>query len=380
MKIFLVCSGLGNVKRGFESFTQECFEALSQESCLDITLFKGGGKNQVHSITLPNIPRNTWLAKKLGKLIGRNSYFIEQISFAINLLPYIQFKQPDIIYFSDGNIGNLLWHWRRLTKQNYKLLFSNGGPLSPPFQRWDLIQQLTPGHYKSALNAGEPKAKHSLVPYGINISDKLSILSDFERRQLRSQLGFPEERKILLSVGVIDKSHKRMDYLIREVASLPEPRPYVLLLGQQGAESSEIIELAHSLLGNDNFQVKTVVADRVASYYQAADIFVLASLGEGLARVFLEAMSYGLPCLTHDYEVTRFVFSEEGYFADFKLTGNLANLVSQVLAEGDEPSKRHLRYQSICERFSWEELRPAYVEMIEHCVNKYEQNTLSIFG
>ena len=29
-KVFLICSGLGRVNRGFESFTQECFDALSQ--------------------------------------------------------------------------------------------------------------------------------------------------------------------------------------------------------------------------------------------------------------------------------------------------------------------------------------------------------------
>jgi hypothetical protein len=34
-----------------------------------------------------------------------------------------------------------------------------------------------------------------------------------------------------------------MDYVIREVASLPEPRPYLLLLGQETPDSPEIIKL-----------------------------------------------------------------------------------------------------------------------------------------
>ncbi|NEO44547.1 MAG: glycosyltransferase family 4 protein [Moorea sp. SIO4A3] len=368
MKVFMVCSGLGNVKRGFESFTQECFEALSKAPSVDITLFKGGGESHHKAITLWNFHRDSWLAIQLGKLTGRGSYFIEQASFAFSLLPYIHRQQPDVIYFSDGAIGNILWHWRRLTKQNYKLLFSNGGPLSPPFHRWDCVQQVTPTQFQIAIDAGEPAAKLSLVPYGIKISTKLQILSISERKALRCQLGLPENQPIILSVGAINKSHKRMDYVIREIATLPEPRPYVLLLGQQEAESSEIIELGNQLLGADNFQVRTVASHEVANYYKVANAFVLASLGEGFGRVFLEAMSHGLPCLAHDYDVARFVLGKEGYLANFELTGSLATLVSQVLAEGDKESKRHLRHQSIYERFSWEKLRPAYVEMIECCI------------
>ena len=365
-QIFIICSGLGKVKRGFESFTQECFDALSQESSLDITLFKGGGKTLSNSITLPNISRDSWLAKQLGKLIDRNSYFIEQVSFFVSLLPHIYRQQPDVIYFSDGNIGNILWHWRRLSKQNYKLLFSNGGPLSPPFHRWDLVQQLTPTCLQAALDAGESESKQYLVPYGIKVNTDKPILENFERKRLCEKLGLPIDRPIILSVGAINKSHKRMDYLIQEVASLSKPCPYLLLLGQQEVESPEIIQLGETLLEKDNFQVKTVAAEQVASYYQVADVFVLTSLGEGFGRVFLEAMSYGLPCLAHDYEVARFVLGEEGYFANFKLTSSLTNLINQVMLE--DRSKFHLRHQSMLKRFSWSKLSPAYTAMIHKCL------------
>lgn len=374
VKVFLVCSGLGNVKRGFESFTQECFDALSKEHYLDVTLFKGGGESLGKVITLPNLPRDTWMAIQLGQITGRNGYYFEQASFVVSLLPHIQREQPDVIYFSDGAVGSLLCHWRRLTKQRYKLLLSNGGPFFPPFlPECDRVQQLTPSHYQTALDAGWPATKQSLVPYGINISSELQILSKAERKALRSRLGLPEKQHIILSVGAINNFHKRMDYIIREIATLPAPRPYLLLLGQQEAESSEIFQLGNSLLGTDCFQIRTVAAHQVADYYKAADAFVLASLKEGFGRVFLEAMSYGLPCLAHDYEVTRFILGHEGYLANFELTGSLASLISQVLTEGDEESKRYFRHHSIYERFSWEKLRPAYVQMIHCCVTGVDE-------
>jgi glycosyltransferase involved in cell wall biosynthesis len=379
IKVFLICSGLGNVRRGFESFTQECFEALSQEPSLDITLFKGGGESLGKVITLPNFPRDTWMAIQLGKVMGRGAYFIEQASFTFSLLLYIYRDRPDVIYFSDGDVGSLLCHWRRLTKQCYKLLLSNGGPFFLPFlPECDRVQQLTPGHFQTAIDAGWSAAKQSLVPYGINISNELEILSPPKREALRLHLRLPEKRSIVLSVGAINKSHKRMDYIIREMTNLPEPRPYLLLLGQQDAESPEILQLGNKLLGVDNFQVRTVVSKEIVDYYRVADTFVLASLNEGFGRVFVEAMSYGLPCLAHDYEVARFVLGHEGYLGNFELVGTLAGLISQVLAEGDDESKRRLRHRSVYNRFSWEKLRPSYIEMIQRCVADSEQSASAL--
>ncbi|MCL6753865.1 glycosyltransferase family 4 protein, partial [Nostoc sp. CCCryo 231-06] len=269
-------------------------------------------------------------------------------------------------------IGDFLAYWRRFTKQNYKLLFCNGGPLrpkSPIFANCDLIQQIAPQHLENCLKAGIPAQKQTLVTYGMEIPAELQILLPDEKEALRNKLGLPEKTPLILSVGYISKSHKRMDYLIREVASLAEPRPYLLLLGQQDGSSPEIIELGNSLLGAENFQGRSVASHEVADYYKIADAFVLASLHEGLARVFLEAMSYGLPCIVHDYGVTRYTFENEGYFGNFKHEGSLADLISQVLSENGNKSEFYQRHRFIYERFSWDKLLSSYVEMIYMVAN-----------
>ncbi|OBQ39819.1 MAG: hypothetical protein AN484_22995 [Aphanizomenon flos-aquae WA102] len=88
VKVFLICSGLGNVNRGFESFTQECFDALSQVPELDINLFKGGGESKKRQIVLWNFPRDSWLATYLGTLTSRGAYYIEQPSLTFSLFTY----------------------------------------------------------------------------------------------------------------------------------------------------------------------------------------------------------------------------------------------------------------------------------------------------
>ena len=79
--VFLIYSVLGKVQRGYESFTQEYFEALQKELSLEVMLFKGGGISQDKEFTLSNIPRGSWLAEKLSQILKKDPYFIEQFTF-----------------------------------------------------------------------------------------------------------------------------------------------------------------------------------------------------------------------------------------------------------------------------------------------------------
>lgn len=373
-KVFIVCSGLGHVKRGFESFTQECFDALSKDPALDLTLFKGGGEPNPKEISLWNFPRERWMAARLGELMKRGPYFVEQLSFFISILPYLHLNQPEVIVFSDINLGNALWRWRRLTKQPYKLLFSNGGPIAPPFDRWDHIHQVAPSHLRDAIEAGTPAEKQSLIPYGIHVTPGLEALAPQDRDALRQRLRMPRDRPVILSVGAINRYHKRMDYVVREIGRLPEPRPYLLLLGQHEAESNEIIRRGKEILGNEHFQAKTVEQSEISDYYKSADIFVLASLNEGFGRSFLEALSHGMPCLAHDNEITRFVLDEHGYFGDFSRPGGMSGLIRQALTENNDSLSSH-RHRYVFERFSWSRLQSSYVQMIQQCAMLNSERT-----
>lgn len=366
-KVFLLCAGLGRINRGYESFTRECFDALVGKPELDLTLFKGGGQSEGRQVKLRCLPRSTRLAAWLGGKLKKDAYWVEQLTFTLSLLPHIRRSRPDVIYYSDSTVGYLLWYWRRLTRRRFALLLSNGGPLFPPFRRCDLVQQLAPNHLEAALKAGQPAETQELLPYGIQMEPDRTPLPPGESAALRASLGLPQDRAIVLSVGAVNKWHKRMDYVVREVAALPEPKPYLVLLGQQDEETPEVRTLAEALLGADNYQIRTVAYQEVARYYQAAGIFVLASLAEGFGRVFLEALSWGLPCLAHDCEITRYVLGASGRRADFEQPGSLTGLLREALAEGDDPAAWQRRRRDAFQRFSWQQLGPQYVAMIQKC-------------
>ncbi len=364
-KIFLVCPGVGHIGRGYETFTRQCFDVLKDEGSFQLKLFKGAGPDSIAETRVPILRRTNLLARFMGKVLRRNAYDVEQLSFALGLIPHLRRAQPDVVYFSDWELGLLLWQWRKLSGQRFKLLFSNGGPVPPPFPRFDHIHQVSPEHFDRAVQVGVPISKQSLIPYGYTISRQPKILSSDEKSSLRRQLGLPVQRTIVISVGMLSGTHKRMDHVIKEVSGMPEPRPYLLMLGQSvGPETQKIMAIANELLGPEQYRIASVSPDQVQQYYWSADVFVLASLSEGLPRVLLEALAAGLPCIAHDYATTRFVVGESGYLRDLRDAGVLAETIVEVLQKENGAGLRVARQRDAYERFSWERLAPEYAGML----------------
>ncbi len=366
--MFFVCPGLGHIARGYETFTREAFDVLHGDDRLDADLFKGAGSTADRERAVWCLRRNWAATWALGTTIRRDAYYVEQITFALALLPQLVRLRPDVIFFSDGVVGNLLWRWRRLSRGRFKLLLSNGGPLGPPaFPRFDHVHQVSEVYHEESLRAGRPAKTQTLIPYGFRIYPQFRPLRPVEKAALRRKLGLPLDRPVLLCVGAINRSHKRMDYVVREVASLPTPRPYLLLLGNVEPESPPIIRLGNELLGADGFRAATVPQAEMSAYYRAADTFVLASLKEGFGRVYVEALAHGLPCLAHDYPGARLVLGEHGLFGDLRADGVLAGLIRGLLLVEETDSEGQNRHESAYERFSWERLRDSYIEMIRRC-------------
>ncbi|ACK73849.1 glycosyl transferase group 1 (plasmid) [Gloeothece citriformis PCC 7424] len=370
IKVFLVCTGVGIINRGIETFARECFDGLKGSSGLQMKLFKGAGLQQPDEYRLWNIPRTSNIANILGKCVQRNGYVVEQWSSFFPLIPHLKKEKPDIIFYSDSNLGFQLYWWRKQIGVPYKLLFSNGGPCGPPFSRTDHVHQVAPFYREIALAAGEPASKHSLVPYGINVPDGLPLFDDQVRSHSKTKLGLPSDRPIVLSVGWISAQHKRMDYTINEIASLPEPRPYLVMLGYIDDNSQAIIDLARRQLGESGFTARCVPYEQVAQYYQVADVFALGSLQEGFGRVYLEALIQGLPCIVNDHPVMRYVLDTQGTFADLSKLGSMAQAITDILKQPRSPEVMIKRREYVWERFSWKNLAPYYLEMFGKCLQQ----------
>jgi 1,2-diacylglycerol 3-alpha-glucosyltransferase len=367
IRVLLPCSGLGIAMRGFETFAIECHAALRRHPGVDATLVRARGTLGVDERRAPTISRDSRAARALGKLARRDGYFAEQMVYALSLVPVLARERPHVILFSDWALGGALGRVRRLTRQRYRLLLCNGAPGPPPYD-WtiDHVQQLTPAYHQLALDAGEPPERHTLLPLGVALEPELRPASVEERTALRAALGLPRDSELLLSVAALNTWHKRLDYVIREVAAM-EPRPHLVLLGQHEDETPGVLRLAAELLGADGFTARTVPPEEVFRYYRSADIFVLGSLYEASGRVLLEALGHGLPTVCHDSETTRFVTGPHALRGDLSKPGGLAALVAAARAEPLSEARRQEQHRFAYETFGWDSLLPRYVDMIERC-------------
>jgi 1,2-diacylglycerol 3-alpha-glucosyltransferase len=367
-RVFFPCTGLGHQRRGFETFTRECAAALSDDPRVQITVFGGGGPfAEAGERTVPNFPRDGTAARALGSLMRRDPYFVEQASFFAGFLPRLAAGRPDVVYFADLNLGNACWHWRRISGQHFRLLFYNGGATTQPFTRCDLVQQVSPEHFDSAIARGEAAARQVLLPHGVELPASFLPPSATERAQLRAMLDLPVDRPLVLSVGMVDSTVKRTDYLIRELAALGEPRPFLLLAGATSSETPRVLSAARDALGESGFAARLFPREQMRSLYRAADVFALASLREGFGLAIVEALGGGLPCVLHDTPTTEYLAGSHALRADLRAPGAMVPLLAAALAGcGDFPAMR-ARYDWVYERFSWGALRERYSELLRAC-------------
>lgn len=362
-RVLLACSGLDHAKRGFESFARECFDVLKDRPELEIELVKGSGPAGDRERSVPTLTRESPLARALGRATRREPFRFEQFEFAFSLLPTLLGTKPDVVYFSEWHTGLGLALLRRLTRSSYGLVLCNGTMMVDSFGHLQRVQELTPAALDEVLRRGGNPARHTMLPLGFAIDAGFEPLPAAARAALRERLGLPRDRRVVLSSAALNRHHKRLDYLIEEVASIAEPeRPFLLMAGEPEAETGGIRALARERLGEAGHSIRTVPQREVPDLHHASDVFVLASLGEGLPRALIEALANGMPCLTHDYGVTRYALGDHGRFGDLTQAGGLAGLIR---AEPErDPAQERARHRYAYEKFGWEGLVPGYVELL----------------
>ncbi|HEX5152922.1 MAG TPA: glycosyltransferase [Parafilimonas sp.] len=358
--VFLVCTGLGNINRGYESFTRECFDSLKENKEFDLFLLKGAGNSCSNEIGIPNFSRLKKPAKLLAKLFQRPPYNIEQASFCFCLIPLIIRKRPALIYYSDFITGTYLWYLRKYLGFKYRLLFANGAPNGPPYKTEDHVQQLLPVYHSIGVKCDGNK-KHTYLPYAfdINIEKRKKHLD--QREIIRRRLGFARTQKVILAVGAINMHHKRMHYIINEVATL-DASFCLMMIGQYEQETTEVLELANKKLAGRNI-IANVPHKEMGDYYVAADFFVLASLQEGFPRVSIEALSYGLPCIVHDYVVGRQILQGNGIYVDMRFDGALSAALKDIKVG---TSNKQDAIKAAYDNYSWDVLKAGYSGIIKN--------------
>jgi 1,2-diacylglycerol 3-alpha-glucosyltransferase len=319
MKIALLCTGLGNIYRGHEIFARDLFSLVGDS--LDITLFKGGGEPAPREIVIPNISRNSPLLQHITMpvspkwaeaAVGQEQLRIEAETFFYAALGPLLEGEYDIIHCLEQEVCDLAYASRHLFRKTPKIVFSNGGAIpAAELPNCDFVQEHSPHNLTFSA-----KGKAFMVPHGVDVElFHPGVSSDFRARH-----GIPEDAFVAISVGTICYWHKRMDHVIRELATLPHV--HLLVVGQESADTPAIKALGEQLMpGRITFTKMS--HDELPTAFAAADVFVLGSLFETFGIVYIEAMAMGLPVISTNHPNQRMII-QEGIFVDMKAPGALA--------------------------------------------------------
>lgn len=379
-RVLLVCCGLEHAHRGYETFARGCYEALRDEPGLDLELVKGSGPRRSGERSIPTLRRDRPVALLAGRALRARPFRIEAFAFGLALEPVLARRRPELVYVSEWDTARVLAFLRSRLRQRFKLLFCNGGFATYGFECFDHVQELTPFGRQWVLDLGADPRRHSVLPMGFELAAQAAPSSATERTRLRRELRLPVDRRLIVSIAALNREQKRLDYLIEEFAALPEPRPFLLLDGQPEEETAGLRALARERLGPDGCELRTSPSDRVPDVLRASDAFVLASLAETQARAVIEAAAEFVPCLVHESPITRFALGDHGWFADLTRTGSLTELLLElartpaaVTAQRVDHAREH-----VYERFSWDRLRPRYVELLTAVANSTVSSPVAV--
>ena len=159
----------------------------------------------------------------------------------------------------------------------------------------------------------------------------------------------------------LNRQHKRVDYLIEEVARL-DGDPLLWLDGSlQPDGDATLLELASQRLGN-RYRLTHAPSDRLGELFRLADVMVSTSLHESYGMSVVESMCAGLPVLTHDSEHFRWLVGDAGHRVDMQTSGNLSARLAYLMRHPSELCGP-VDAEAACRRFRWAGLKTAYLDM-----------------
>jgi len=179
---------------------------------------------------------------------------------------------------------------------------------------------------------GFPPEKLLVIPNGVDVARFAGRDPAYKER-----LGLKPDTPLVTTLGRLHEQ-KGMTYFLRAAASIRRSRPdcHFLLVGRGPLEAQLRAEASQ-------FQIQSHVhflgfCEDVPAVLKATDVFVLASLWEGMPNALLEAMATGLPVVATRVEGTVDIV-EDGKTGVLVMPRDVPALVSSILRLLEDPAR-----------------------------------------
>ena len=323
----------------------------------NITLYRVGvRKKALQFWTRPEMIQ--WMAKAYRihrKLLQQNQYDLAHAFFGfptaaltwrtVSKLPYIiSLRGSDV---PGANVRFSL---------DYKLL-------APVFRRiWENASALyacSEGLRQRALEF-MPEAKIYVVPNGVEL-DRFSPANNKQKI---------EDLK-LLTVGRLSVS-KRIELLVSAMELIRKqfPNATLKIAGGGGLENQLRKSIKDKDMENCITMLGVVPAEDMPELYRKSDIFVSASLQEGMSNAMLEAMASGLPIITTCCEGVEELITDNGIVVELAQAEEIAKAIKNLADDKQAYSQMSAAARKQAEKFSWQFVAERYLDYYSTIVNR----------
>jgi alpha-1,6-mannosyltransferase len=177
-----------------------------------------------------------------------------------------------------------------------------------------------------------------------------------EGEDVRAEFGIRSESMLLLYVGRLaqEKNTHTLFEAFRKLSS-EKPGCYHLLVVGDGLQRAELSELSQGALRSAITHLPYCDdADRLASFYRAADLFIHPGVQETFGLVSLEAQSCGTPVIgiAGSY-MDRIIHNDQAFWARKNTPEALATAIAEA-SHADLKCSASSLHEQIARRYSWE--------------------------
>jgi glycosyltransferase involved in cell wall biosynthesis len=168
-------------------------------------------------------------------------------------------------------------------------------------------------------------------------------------------LGLPSDRKIILSISV-DEPRKNLGTLLRsfKIVSDRYPEAVLVRIGTHTNDTERLIRL----LGIRDKIIHVTTPGRVSPlYYNAADVFCLPTLYEGVGFPLLESMSSGCPIVASNIASASEILGDAGLTVDPLHVDGFAGALSEMISPSGGSSIQQLVSRGLdrSKSFDWKD-------------------------
>lgn len=369
LKICIASSGLGHVLRGIEAWAADLGHALRVRG-EDAIICKGGGIAEAEGervipcwtrTSISNRRMRDCLPASLAWRLGMGSgYGIEQTTFACRLIGELRREHVDILHLQDPQVAWIVQQAARAGLVRTRTILNHGTEEPLSFQRKIIyLQHGAPWHQQQAQSAGAWRSTWTMIPNFVDTE----LFSCGSSPAMREELGIPHSAIVVLVSSAIKRRHKRVDYLLREMAALRQHHPqlpvWLVIAGGSDESTPGLMEEAQQTLGAHVRFLINFARARMPELYRAADIFVHGSLKEMMPMALLEATASGVPCLVHRHPVMQWMIGPGGQALDLEQAGGLiAGLLPLVADVGLRRRLGELAREHCTQNFSTQRVIP----------------------